>query len=203
MEQRARATTEIKTAGIGCQPFVPPSKPYLSASATTVEPASATNRSATVKPSTDRSMTYVSMTCVSTVESARRSAMIEAVSAIVAATVTPARAPIVSAAPAISVVPRAGADEEPIRKPVRSIVSVRRASVGRVIIVAVRTCRRSGHVSRPKSYAYAHSNLRLRLDQRKRHQHTQQQKIFKVAHCSSPLSQTGRPRNRESIQGRT
>jgi len=185
MEQPTNAQAKIKTAGICCQPFVPQlARADLSASAATVkstptvEAASTTNCGA-VEPSTDRSMHC-------------RSATIEAASAIVAATVAPAcssveAAPVVATSPTISVVPGTGADEDAVREPVRPIVSVRRARVRRVIIVAIRTSGWSADISGAKSHAHTHSNLRLRLDQRKRHQHTQQQKIFKVAHCSSPF----------------
>jgi hypothetical protein len=178
---------KIETAGTVCQPLVcHRSTPDLSASATTVESASAMD-GCTVKSTADCSMTYVSMTHISAVEPARRSTMIEASSAIVAASVAPARASIVAASPAISVVPRSGADEQAVYEPARSVVSVRSARIGRVIIVAIRTGGRPGDVSGAKSHAHANSDLRLRLDQRKRHQHTQQQKVFKVAHCSSPF----------------
>jgi hypothetical protein len=65
-------------------------------------------------------------------------------------------------------IPRAGADENSARKPIRPVVAVRRAGVGRVIIVAVLAYRRGPNVAGTKTHA--HADLRLRISQRQHYQ---------------------------------
>ncbi len=88
----------------------------------------------------------------------------------------------------VAVIPRPGADKHPTREPARSVVTVRRASVRCISVIAVCTHRRSANISRPNSYA--HADLRLGIRQRQ-HQNAHQSQIFYVPHLI-PLVQTHR-----------
>jgi hypothetical protein len=87
--------------------------------------------------------------------------------AVKASTVAPAT-PTPTASPAI---PRAGANEHAIRKPVSPIVAVRSASIGIVAVVSVGTSRRG---SNPDTYCYLRVG-RLRINQRQRQNRNQSQ----------------------------
>ena len=94
----------------------------------------------------------------------------EACASVGTATVTEACASVVAwpkkAGPAIvSVKPRPRADEQTTGEPARSVVAVRRTRVRRISVVAVLAYRRSGIVSRAKSYAHANPDLGLRIGQ--------------------------------------
>jgi hypothetical protein len=55
--------------------------------------------------------------------------------------------------------PGAGADEHSTREPIRPIVAVGRASVGRVAVVAIFARRRPPHIARAKPHAHTHLRL--------------------------------------------
>jgi hypothetical protein len=82
--------------------------------------------------------------------------------------------------------PRARANEYPSSKPIRAIVSVRRAGIRVISIVAVRADRRGTHVpvSRPDSHADYHS-LRIRVRSAK-HANPQQSRKSQVTHLGPP-----------------
>lgn len=89
------------------------------------------------------------------------------------------------------VVPRSSADEDASDKVVGTIETIRRASIGIVIIVSVRARRRSSSdIPGSDSDPHADSNLRLRVSHRQ-HQYCQQREIFCVTH-ENPLRQTRR-----------
>jgi hypothetical protein len=116
----------------------------------------------------------------------------EAWASVVAATVTEACMAIVAwpkiAGPAIvSVKPRSRADEQTTGEPARSVVAVRRTSVRRISVVAVLAYRRSGIVSRAKSYTHANPDLGLRIGQWN-HQNRQQGHMLEITHLFYPLA---------------
>jgi len=98
-----------------------------------------------------------------------------------------------AASPAI---PRTGADKHAAYKPVRPVISIRRARIRIIVIVAVRAGWRSANVTIARAPSNSHSHLRLRIAQRQ-HQNRHQRQIFEVLH-SSPLSQI--PLNRPRTQ---
>ena len=95
--------------------------------------------------------------------------------------VTPSRAaPVSGTSVEAAVIPRTSSDEESTVKPARPVISVRRARVWSIRIVAVLTNRRSVHISRPNADSDSHSNrgvCSLRKRQRY-HQHGQHRQIF-------------------------
>jgi len=112
---------------------------------------------------------------VSDVSSSSVSSSDKAASVVAGASVESAAAKVWSAT-VESVIPGAGSDEDAIGEPTRSVVSVRRAGVRSVIIVAVGACGRSAGVAisgTAVADANAEPDLRLGLDQRKRHQYTE------------------------------
>src|SRR5262249_9418877 len=80
-----------------------------------------------------------------------------------------------------AVIPRAGADEDSVHKPGRTIVSVGRTVIRVVRIVAVRANWRTGNIAGADTETDSNSDLRLR--KRKRHeQRCDQSEIFQVFH---------------------
>jgi hypothetical protein len=73
--------------------------------------------------------------------------------------------------PVESVKPGTGADEEAIGEPLRTVVAIRGARIGRVVVVAILTCGRSPNISITRSYADTNRNLRLGVS-RGNHQST-------------------------------
>jgi hypothetical protein len=61
-------------------------------------------------------------------------------------------------------VPGPDADKHSACKPIRSVVTVRRARVGIIIVISVVTHRRTANVAPSKSHT--HSDLSLRISQR-------------------------------------
>jgi hypothetical protein len=57
------------------------------------------------------------------------------------------------------VIPRAGADEHAIKKPIWAVVAVRRTSIRIIIVVAVSANRRWAIIARANAY---HHSLRMR-----------------------------------------
>jgi hypothetical protein len=78
-----------------------------------------------------------------------------------------------------AVVPRASAYEDSAREPARTVVPVRRASIRIVGIVAIRTDRRSSHVTRPNADADSDPDLGLRISDWQ----SQQSKQRKSSQC--------------------
>lgn len=142
----------------------------------------------------------VSDVAMSSVASCDVASSSEAASVVAGAPVESAAAEVWSAT-VESVIPRASSDEDAIGEPAWAVVSVGRARVGSVIIVAVGACGRSADISRAAvADANADPDLRLGLDQRKRHQHTEQKKIFDITHCKFPLFPDGRSRLKRSFE---
>jgi hypothetical protein len=110
---------------------------------------------------------------------------------VVAVTVAIASSAITPSTPApISVKPRPGANEQSARKPAWPVIAVRCARVGRISVIAIRACRRSGNVSWPDSHTHTYPDLCLREGQW-HHQHRQQRHILEITHfvppCPDPL----------------
>lgn len=128
----------------------------------TVEPAASTMETATaVEPAGPMKPSAVGPV---TSEAARVTAPPVSCSSVVSAASVVAPAPIVSVAPAAApsmspAIPGAGADEHAAGEPVRPVVTVRRASVRIISVVAVSTRRRYANVARSKPYT--HTDLRL------------------------------------------
>jgi len=107
--------------------------------------------------------------------------------AVTSATVTAPTPAVTTAAPAVpaaapsvptttpAAIPRAGADEDSAGKPVRAVISVGRARVRIVAVVAVITNRGCSNVAWADVHAYG--DLRLRVGQRN-HQNRQQRRIL-------------------------
>src|SRR5580658_8941634 len=154
-----------------------------------VEAATTVEASTTMKPSADATTEAATVTASAVTASA-----VVAASAIVAATVAPTTAAITPAtvAPTTSpaaptpraspAIPRAGANEYAASEPV-SVISVRRACVRVVSVVAVVAGRRT--ITHP----HADCDLCLRVRQRQHQKNTNQSQIFQVTHGESPLSQ--------------
>src|SRR5579864_7478551 len=111
--------------------------------------------------------------------------------------VTPTAAAIVAAIPepgrVSPVVPRTDADKHSVHKVIGTIESIRRTSIGIVIVVSPLTDWRPSHIGRPNTDSNTHAHLGLRIGQRQ-HQHCQQREIFQVTHInplgSSPAKTT-------------
>ena len=101
--------------------------------------------------------------------------------------VEPATIISVSPAPA-AVIPRAGADEDSIREPAWTVVSIRSARIRIIGIVSILTNRSRPHIPRSNPDADAHSHLCLRgLSKRQwNQQNRQHRQISQVLH-NDPL----------------
>src|SRR5271166_1826421 len=171
----------------------------LTASAT-VESASAMEATSTVEPAS--AVEFSSTTDgLSAVKAA--AGVAACISPVVASGITtsyearptaPASAPSWATIPAATpecrgmtpVIPGTRANKHAAYEIVRPVVPVGRASIRIIIIVSIRTDRRtSGHVARPNSDSNSHPDLRLRIRQW-HHQHRQQRQIFHVTHTHLP-----------------
>ena len=163
-----------KTAGSGCQPVVVQLVGReLSASASAVESTSTMEAAATVESADCAVRSAMEAGCgsaVSNIATPNVSTSSVASSDKAAAVVAGAS---VEAAAVVAVIPRAGSNEDAVGEPTGSVVSVGRAGVWRVIIVAIGARWRSADVAGAESDANTDPDLRLGLDQRKRHQHTE------------------------------
>src|SRR5579859_948499 len=113
------------------------------------------------------------------------------VSASVPATIIEAAAmtPAVPASPvwmSPAVVPRACADKDPVHKPGRPVIPVRRASIRIVRVIPIVANRRARHIAGTNADANADSDLSLRIGQRQGHQ-CEQCKISQILHGEPPL----------------
>ncbi len=85
-----------------------------------------------------------------------------------------------------AVVPRSRTDKDAIREPVRTIVSVGRASVWRIRVISIRANGRASHNRTTYANPYSHVDRSLRI--RKRHsQKSNQHCISHVLHGEPPL----------------
>lgn len=139
--------------------------------AAAVESAAATvETSATVKAACGAAMEAANRT-MGKPACTKGTASDEARTPVEAVTITPA-----AAAPAVSpAIPRTSTNEYATHKPVRSVVAVRRARVGIIIVVAVSAGRRSPNIAR--SNCHANPYLCLRIGQRQ-HQNSNQSQIL-------------------------
>ena len=85
-----------------------------------------------------------------------------------------AASPVTIAGPVIAVVPRARANKDAARKPLRSVVSIRRTRVWIIRVVAISACGRWSDITRADSNS--HRNLRLRIS-RRQYEDAQQSQI--------------------------
>src|SRR5579864_247459 len=197
-----------KTAGSDVVPAVPFSaNSQLPVSATAVESTStmeATSTS-TVKATSASTVETVAMETRLAVETAAGVPMPANVPASIASVITtdvtvpitPTAAAIVAAIPepgrVSPVIPGTGADKHSAHKVIGTIESIRRTSIGIVIVVSPLTHWRPSHIGRPNADSNPHAHLGLRIGQRQ-HQHCQQRKIFQVTHInllgSSPAKTT-------------
>src|SRR5579864_5485511 len=199
-----------KTAGSDVLPAVPfLANSQLPVSATAVEstsPMEATSASA-VKATSASTVETVAMETRLAVETASGVPMPANVPASIASVittdvtvpVTPTAAAIVAAIPepgrVSPVVPRTDADKHSVHKVIGTIESIRRTSIGIVIVVSPLTDWRPSHIGRPNTDSNTHAHLGLRIGQR-HHQHCQQRKIFQVTHINPLGSNPPKPRKR-------
>ena len=120
---------------------------------------------ATIADSAAISVATASITIASTVAVSASVAITPAVE-----TAMPVAAATVESMTPVAVIPRAGADEHTTDKPLRTIVSIRRARIWIGWIVTIGACGCRSHVG--WSDSDPHCNLRLRVDCRK-HQNSQ------------------------------
>jgi hypothetical protein len=161
-------------------------------SASTMKATSAAESTATVVPAAYEAMTTtISASGIIATASVAASVSFMAV-APTAARITPAPT-IMTPTTAISaipeparmspVIPRARANKHAVYKPVRTVITVRRASIWIVVIVSIRANRRTRRV--PRTNSDPEANLRLRIRER-HHQDRQQRQIFHITHIRTP-----------------
>lgn len=93
----------------------------------------------------------------------------------------------VSKAPVEPAEPWPGADEDASREELRSVVTIRRARVRIIPVVAVRADGRRRKVTVARADENAHGNM-SRVPRSRNHQNTQDGKILEILHFSTPRS---------------
>jgi hypothetical protein len=150
----------------------------MESASASMEPATSADRIAAMEPATAVEFT-AAMEAVSAVESAAVNIAsmesfptMEIAAAIPVSPMAVEASPVpISAAPVrmpiVSMEPWPGSDEHAVNKPLRAIVSVRRACIRVIRVVAVSANRRRPHRNhRPNSNPHAHPHLRIRLAHR-------------------------------------
>jgi hypothetical protein len=179
-----------------CQPFPVQAKKLrlpvsaAMASATAVETAATVTFATTVEATT-------ATDCASSIEAIAAVKFVTAAESATESIVTVESAMIPIAAAAIKTMsiittaveamePRAGADEYSVHEVIRSPISVGRASVWGVRIVAVSAYRREPHVTGTNSNADSHAHLRARNGAHRERQNSNNHSIFKITHLRPP-----------------
>ncbi len=146
------------------------------ATATSMEPAATVESSAIAMEATITApeATTVETTMLEAFAPSETAVVIEITPPVVPTTIV---ATTIETAPVIAVIPRAGANENSTHKIVWPVVSVRRASIRVISIVAVGAYRSGTVVGRADSNADNHS-LRMRRNRCQEHANCQQTHIF-------------------------